>query len=234
MSQIVKKRKANQIPVERKEYEDVEVAPSAYDVVPTMPNIFNLKNKFGFPRSIITKLRYADVKTLSGTSGAVGSHFWALNALYDPDSTGIGHQPLYYDELAAIYNYYSVQGCILKFKIQNIVDVPTVVCILKDDNASIGGLTTCMETTDAVHHLLGGKGQSNDYIEIFTTYSSTVDASTSVQDRSLASVGGLPTELMFAPLVIRSADGSSTASIIYTVEMQFTCRFEDLKTITGS
>ena len=33
-----------------------------------------------------------------------------MNSLFDPDQTGTGHQPYYFDQFAALYNRYTVLG----------------------------------------------------------------------------------------------------------------------------
>lgn len=65
-----------------------------------------------FAARYITKMKYAE--TLNVTGG-IGSGFttyrFNLNSLYDPNRTGIGHQPYGRDELNAIYNRYRVISC---------------------------------------------------------------------------------------------------------------------------
>jgi len=58
-------------------------------------------------------MRY--VQTFSVTSSTTVPTFgteqkFSLNSLYDPDITGSGHQPYGYDQLAALYKLYRVEG----------------------------------------------------------------------------------------------------------------------------
>lgn len=60
-----------------------------------------------------TCLQYQTNISLNPTTGAIGSggsNLWtfAANGLYDPDITGVGHQPMYFDNFAAVYNRYRV------------------------------------------------------------------------------------------------------------------------------
>lgn len=66
------------------------------------------RNILGFPREMITVLRYVDTHTIQSSAGSAGGQVFRLNSVYDPDFTGAGHQPLYYDQLTAIYNKYVV------------------------------------------------------------------------------------------------------------------------------
>jgi len=53
------------------------------------------------------KLVYEDLLVLApGTT--LGSHVFRGNSLYDPDYSGTGHQPRYFDQLSAIYGKYKV------------------------------------------------------------------------------------------------------------------------------
>ena len=57
----------------------------------------------------ITSMKYSQTFTISSALGAVQR--FNLNNIYDPDRTGVGHQPYGYDQLGAIYNRYRVIAC---------------------------------------------------------------------------------------------------------------------------
>ena len=52
-----------------------------------------------FPDTLQTTLRYQETLSLSSTSGSLFGYIYNLNGLYDPNHTGVGHQPLYFDQL---------------------------------------------------------------------------------------------------------------------------------------
>lgn len=68
-----------------------------------------------FKPRMFKKLTYTQTATL--TANATGnssgnSQVWRLNSLFDPDYTGTGHQPLYYDQIITLgYTNYLVHGC---------------------------------------------------------------------------------------------------------------------------
>jgi len=45
------------------------------------------------------------------TGSGYGNYQFLLNSIWDPNATGIGHQPLYTDQLSALYNRYRVISC---------------------------------------------------------------------------------------------------------------------------
>lgn len=70
------------------------------------------------PRS--TKyLRYHDNVGNTITSGALSTYVFAANALYDPDVTGTGHQPMGFDQLMLAYVHYAVKKARISILAQN-------------------------------------------------------------------------------------------------------------------
>lgn len=59
------------------------------------------------PNRYICKMKYAE----SITTNASGQFQFRLNSLFDPNSTGVGHQPYGFDNLALLYNRYRVVSC---------------------------------------------------------------------------------------------------------------------------
>lgn len=69
-----------------------------------------------FPAMKLYHLRYAQQNVMSaGLSGIYGSNqAFNLNSVYDPDSTGVGHQPYGFDALALAYHKYKVVGATVR------------------------------------------------------------------------------------------------------------------------
>jgi hypothetical protein len=64
----------------------------------------------GFPYSLRTQLTYVTSVQLTISGTACGVRSFAANGLYDPDITGVGHQPLGFDTFASVYLDYLVTG----------------------------------------------------------------------------------------------------------------------------
>ncbi len=64
------------------------------------------------PRLLRRTLRYAETFSFTtGTAGVVGTiQLMALNDIFDPNITGVGHQPYGHDQLAVWYTKYLVLG----------------------------------------------------------------------------------------------------------------------------
>lgn len=85
-----------------------------------------------YPNGIIAKHKYTMNKTLQATYVAGDIPGTALQSfrtasLFDPDRTGVGHQPLFYDEMSAIYNQYRVLGAKCRVRFVNMSNEPVVV-----------------------------------------------------------------------------------------------------------
>jgi hypothetical protein len=65
-------------------------------------------------------MRYSQPYTLLiSNSAATGRQEFSMNSLFDPDFTGTGAQPAYFDQLSLLYNRYRVYGSAIK-----VIEVP--------------------------------------------------------------------------------------------------------------
>jgi len=60
------------------------------------------------PQRFITKMKYAEY---IDTAIFSGTYAYNLNSLFDPNRSGLGHQPHGFDTLATLYNRYRVISC---------------------------------------------------------------------------------------------------------------------------
>lgn len=70
----------------------------------------------GFPNSKTVALRYVTDFTLNpGTAPSTATQVFRINNLHDPDYTGVGHQPMFWDNYKAIYARYRVNKATITF-----------------------------------------------------------------------------------------------------------------------
>ncbi|AXH75925.1 MAG: putative capsid protein [Cressdnaviricota sp.] len=62
------------------------------------------------PSTKVVTLRYCQDVTIDGTIGGPGTYQFRANSIFDPDYTGVGHQPLGRDQWAQYYDHYIVIG----------------------------------------------------------------------------------------------------------------------------
>jgi len=74
-----------------------------------------------FPPNKLYKLKYTESFVFSTDSTPLRVYGtqqrWNLNSLFDPDSTGTGHQPYGFDALAIAYNRYKVVGVTVEMEV---------------------------------------------------------------------------------------------------------------------
>jgi len=74
------------------------------------------------PHSRTVQLCYVQRKGISETTVATGTtHTWSLNNLYDPDVTGIGTQPINFDQLCALYTLFRVTAVDYLFEVVDVI-----------------------------------------------------------------------------------------------------------------
>lgn len=76
----------------------------------------NLKSPLGYPDVQYTQVRYCDLIQLTGTTA---QYTFRGNSLFDPDFTGTGHQPYYYDQYIAVYQRYRVISTSFTMRVAN-------------------------------------------------------------------------------------------------------------------
>lgn len=102
--------------------------------------ISRMKGPIG--RSQVCKLKYAAAITINPTTGGItDAHVFSANGMYDPDISGVGHQPRGFDQLMALYDHYVVLGSKIKCWFTQTGATPTtreplrVGINLNDDNS---------------------------------------------------------------------------------------------------
>lgn len=71
----------------------------------------------GFPDSVQVKLRYVSFIRLNPAPANPDQHLFRCISVFDPDLSGVGHQPMYFDQWSGIYTKYTVKGakCSMKW-----------------------------------------------------------------------------------------------------------------------
>lgn len=97
-----------------------------------------LRKVFPEARQHRTTLRYFGnfISVDPGAGGTAATHVFSANGLYDPDITGVGHQPIGFDQFMVMYDHYTVVGAKMVAYFQNI-----------DTNYAQYGTITCRDSS---------------------------------------------------------------------------------------
>lgn len=95
----------------------------------------------GMPKSQYVRLKYCDTISLDpGDVGATTNYAFSANSIYDPNRSAIGHKPMYFAQLMAIYDKYTVLSSKIRVTPSNptVSDiVPIMYGIILDDDANL-------------------------------------------------------------------------------------------------
>lgn len=102
------------------------------------------KNRLAFPQSMKTKLRYTERVEFTPGGTSVQQQQYRGNGVFDPNATGLGHQPRGFDQFMEIYQKFTVLGstCTVQFMYEG-YDGPSL-------KAAAGNLTQNRSSTDNV------------------------------------------------------------------------------------
>lgn len=95
-----------------------------------------VSNNIGLPLTKRVKLTYVEKVGLTCTSGVAAKHTFLLNSIFDPDYTGVGHQPYGRDQWATLYGKYMVTSAVVRVKWSNTAtnNIPHTCGISLDKN----------------------------------------------------------------------------------------------------
>lgn len=191
-----------------------------YSKIPTAPS-FNAR---------LLKLKYADQKVYTSTSGAISSNIYSCNDLFDPDVTGVGGQPLFRDQMYALYARGRVISFSIKVTCTSNSAVPfKIVLYPAQSGASDTNLELAQVRPGAISRLYNPNGPPiylKKYLSVDRYFG--FPKGTVLMDQSYAQLSGasLLTDLRaFMGLSIQAL-GSQTGSMNVSTEICMYTRFE--------
>lgn len=195
------------------------------------------KLQFGFPTKIITILRYIDLYGLTSTAGGIAQQVFSLNSVFDPDVTGVGHQPLYFDRYAAIYNNYRVLGSRITAQISPTGLVAASGPFLMGINGTFTSATlgaasiNRMEQNDAISKMFN---QDERTAELSFAFSPEIKLGRPSGDDTVgAPVTSNPSLQYYANVWFSDMNGQTTSAIL-RIMIEYTVEFHLLKQETQS
>lgn len=186
------------------------------------------------PQRFITKMKYAE----RFSTGVDGRYTFNLNSIFDPNRTGVGHQPYGYDTLATLYNRYRVIAC--GYRIQPIASISTasIQCVAMPANETLT-MTSLSEMREnpRAKYISQTAGGSQATLSGKTYIPSLVGRNKfqyMADDRYQADVTSSPNELALLN-VLSSADSTDTGnSWPFTIVLEYTVEFFDIKHLVQS
>jgi len=174
---------------------------------------------------------------LTSTVGSIAKYVYRLNSTFDPDSTGTGHQPMFRDTFAGIYDHYSVVSSrvVVKFVNSSTTTYHTGVLIDDDGSTSTNIDVLCEDTNGLTVMLPALTGSLSTH-----TFSVNWDAKKYLGIDPYASetyktaVGSNPAEESDITCWAVPTDGTSTATVVIDVMIEYLVLWTELSSPSGS
>lgn len=181
-----------------------------------------------FKDHVIVKMSYAEMFKLATTTGAYNEYIYRLNSIFDPDFTGVGHQPYGFDTYSTIYSKYRVLK--VKWHITGQMDTTvysTLTVLPNNSLTSVGSSSLAMETPRSKYKQLVGPGGTP--VEIrgtldLASFNGRSKAQYSADDLFEATMTTNPNEVMGLHIGLSNLSGvtgtfSGNIVLEYTVEL---------------
>lgn len=195
------------------------------------------KARTGFPERLVMKHKYIGAFTLNGTTGLAVNSFKA-NGMFDPDTTSVGHQPMLYDQMKAIYNHWTVKSSKIKVTFgQDTQLIGTVTGIYLNDDASVTptAFYDAAEQRNAVVTMLPKLGAAGPRTLKLGYNSKKFFGADGLTNSTLAGDAGTdPTESAQFTIFCQSIDVATSFQISGLVELEYTAEWFELKDLAAS
>ncbi len=192
-------------------------------------------NKLGTisPDSLFVKLKYTESINKTGVGQ---THILSMNSLFDPNTTGVGTQPLGFDQYAALYGHYQVMGCRLKVRaINNSTTVNSLIAMYPSTSLTGSLFAEASEQKYAKQRYLNNS-QGGNNMAILSTYSSPKKMIGRVTDsvNYTAVTSANPANQVYWVISTAPVDNVSNNDIFLIINMTFYAKFWKRNQLTTS
>lgn len=184
----------------------------------------------GIPNAVIMKHKYSD-NFGAPISSTINTAIFHLNSLYDPYQTGVGHQPYYFDQLAALYNKYTVFG--VKVDLVASCGGANTQCMIgmkaQRDTTALVNIGDLAERPGAKWTILNSQGPQkrlSKYFNLAQLFGVSKKAISNDGEYSAASSAS-PTKLYYLNISAQHPDGATATNIFYNVTLTFYSRWSE-------
>lgn len=192
----------------------------------------------GFPKKMIITHKYCENIAVTSNAGVLAKYQFSCNGMFDPNQTGTGHQPYYFDQMSALYDHYHVIGSRIKYTIvpYNTNTVPAYVGVYIDDDTTTTNITDisvlaeqskCRFKTMTLN--VNRPVYLNSRWSAKKAFGGSVLGNNSLQGTTTAN----PTEQQFYTLGIQSF-GITTGSFNVAVEVEYIAVWAEIKEVVQS
>lgn len=183
------------------------------------------------PKQLFNTVRYVELVNVTLASG-IGKYIFSANALYDPNVSGTGHSPLYFDQLTGMYNHYTVLSSKVSVEIcYNGILGASLYC--DDDTSTQSSVNTAAEMPGAVSTLTNGAVNKFPVLKQSFNAAATFGPNPQAQDSLQGNATTNPTEQIYYVLVLYDSSGPNTTLQTFW-KVEYNVVWDEYVTVTQS
>lgn len=182
----------------------------------------------GFGLTKVVRLKYCDQYLITALAGSMASHEWRANSIFDPDFSGGGHQPMFRDVYAGIYNKYRVLSSKITVKAVPFPDESHCIVLYLDDQTGLPAtLSAVREQNMAKSEAIVQPQGKNNILSL--TYSAKKVFGKDNDDETLASMGTNPANQQMFSIAAQNLNNSVGTNCQLVVQIEYWVQLSDLK-----
>jgi len=192
--------------------------------------------QIGFPRQLTIRHRYVDNQRIVSTTGALSTLSYRCNGMFDPDASAGGHQPMYFDQLTAIYDHFTVIKSKIKltFTPEGGTSFASFGVFINDDNVlTPATLAGCQEQSSSLNGIMS---LTSSDPQVRTSYWSAVKAfgpNPLANDNLQGTSAADPTEQQTWTIYVGNTT-ATTVNVAVLIEIEYTAVWDELKDLASS
>ena len=203
-------------------------------------SIVRVPGRVPFGKSFKTTLRYFEtgVAINPPAAGILGTYVFLANGLFDPNVTGIGHQPLGFDQVMAAYDHYTVIASKIRVHFHNTSTSPVTCGVYMNDNATgSSDPRIVLENGSCIYTLLNDNDSSNSMksLQKGSNPNSFLGRSNPLSEDDLRGTATSdPVEKAYWIIFAGSADNSDPSDVDLNIDIEYTVVFTEPKQLALS
>lgn len=191
----------------------------------------------GFPKVMNTTHTFFENVQMTATSGVPAFYRFSANGMFDPNITSVGTQPLFFDQLAVLYDHYTVIGSkiTVTFLPNSTPGTPSSVGIYVDDDVTpVTDIALLSELPQSRRRYIPMNNCNAITLTQKFSTKKTYPGSVLGNEKLSGTAATNPSDQTYYMLWLAAVDGGTTVSCYCQVKIEYIAVWNELKTPTKS
>lgn len=189
------------------------------------------------PQGVVVTVNYVTPMQLSDSSLGFANYFFRAASIFDPDLSGVGHQPLGHDQLETMYQRYRVLSARITVEAVNSLATssPCTFYVAPRTTTSGIGPDSIQEATGTKHTVLSGAENNVGKLSVYMNIDKMEGDPGAKYDKDYsASFGSNPSRDAYFIVGAQNIAGGQQVAVACNVKIQYTVRCYDRIDLTSS